>query len=193
MHSQDHEKRSKSAWLLSWVKSPIELRAELADARVARAGHLAELTAAKVPIRIIELGMIEDVEKFGAYFKRDGFFDSGSFRQAKIRVVESGSMEELTVRVAEITERPRCKRARQEEAPRVVEGGTIGVWLARIHLHDRAYKVGHVSATLADKGEIAALPELDRQPTGEARDPVYCPALCQPFRQAVELSPDRLC
>lgn len=59
-----------------------ESRADLPDARVPRAGHLAELTAAEIPIRIGELRVIEDVEEFGAYLERHGFFDHSSFREA---------------------------------------------------------------------------------------------------------------
>ena len=45
---------------------PEKLDAHLPDSRVAGAGHITKLAAVEVPRRVVELGVVEKVEKLGA-------------------------------------------------------------------------------------------------------------------------------
>jgi hypothetical protein len=56
----------------------VELQSELADARVARAGDLAEVAGGVIAYRILELRVIEYVEKLGAKIQSDPFRNPSS-------------------------------------------------------------------------------------------------------------------
>src|SRR5262245_61144438 len=73
---------------------PVELRADLPDARIARAGHYSEVAAAEVAVRAIELGVVEDVKEFTAKLKRHGLGNPDSLGHPEIGIQDSGSMEE---------------------------------------------------------------------------------------------------
>jgi hypothetical protein len=46
-----------------------KLRTQLADPGIARRRYLPELVAAPIACRVVELGMVEDIEKFGTDLK----------------------------------------------------------------------------------------------------------------------------
>src|SRR6185295_15215222 len=96
---------------------PVELRADLPDARIARAADQTEPAAADVAARIVELRVIENVEKFSANLERHRFADSGSLRHREVGINDSGPVEETPAGVAEGAENSvLLKGARQEIA-----------------------------------------------------------------------------
>jgi hypothetical protein len=66
---------------------PVKLGAELPDARIARAGYDPEQVAGEVAIRVVELGMIKDIEHFKADLKRRGLGNASPLTEPKIRIV----------------------------------------------------------------------------------------------------------
>ena len=78
----------------------VELRADLADARIARAAHQTESAAADVAARIVELRVVEGVEKLSADLESHRFGDPCSLRHAEIGIDDSGAMEETPAGVA---------------------------------------------------------------------------------------------
>ena len=84
-----------------FTESPIEFKAELSNARIARIGDNPEACAVNVPTRVHELRMVEDVEKFDTEIERIVLMDHGSLRKAEIGVVEARAVEEPTVGGAE--------------------------------------------------------------------------------------------
>src|SRR5579864_8110127 len=48
------------------TRLPQKLQAHLPDSRVAGAGHGSKKAAVEVPVRTVELGVVHDIEKFGA-------------------------------------------------------------------------------------------------------------------------------
>lgn len=80
---------------------PDELRTDLADARVAGVGDVAEASAADVTARIRELGMVEYVEEFTPNLEVHCFSDRNYLRYSHIGIVESRAMEEAAVRRTE--------------------------------------------------------------------------------------------
>ena len=87
--------------------SKVEFRADLPDARIPSRGHLAHRVAedAEIAVRVIELGVIEDVKELCAYFKGHRFRNSGPLHQTDIEIVDSGAVEELPIGVAERSHR----------------------------------------------------------------------------------------
>lgn len=78
---------------------PVELRADLADARIASVRHNSEAASVvDVAAGIDELSVVEDVKKFDAQIKCDLLFDGRSFQKAEVGVIESRAMEEASVR-----------------------------------------------------------------------------------------------
>ena len=69
------------------ITLPVKLRAELPDPGIARAGYDPEQVAGEIAIRVIELGMIKDIEHFKANFKRRGLGNGSPLTEPKIRVV----------------------------------------------------------------------------------------------------------
>src|SRR5262245_33645132 len=121
-------------------RSPVELGADLAFAtRKPGAGHDTEQIAVEITVRIVELRVVENIENFSPNLKGHGFFDDGPLRDAEVRVVQTGTVEELAVRVAKLTQRTGCKGIRQEKSV-----GTIGPGFTRILDHDLSCEVGNV-------------------------------------------------
>lgn len=58
---------------------PVEPGTQLPNARIARGRHLAELTAADITARVLELGVIENIEEFGADLDPHRLLDGGPF------------------------------------------------------------------------------------------------------------------
>ena len=80
---------------------PVEFRADLTNAWIARIGHDSETRIADVPVRIHKLRVVEDVEKFKTEIESESLIDRGMLQHAKIGVVESRAMEEAPVGGAE--------------------------------------------------------------------------------------------
>ena len=69
LESVPFSRRERFASPAGRVLSKDKLRAELADPGITRGGHSTELATADVPARVIELGVIEDIKKFGSDLK----------------------------------------------------------------------------------------------------------------------------
>src|SRR4051794_8204422 len=80
---------------------PRKFRADLTDARVTRAANQSESAATYVAVRVIKLRMVEDVKELSAQLEIHRLRNPSDLRQAKIRVDNSGAMEEPLVRCAE--------------------------------------------------------------------------------------------
>jgi len=78
-------------------KLPVEFRANLPNARVARARHDSEAVVVNVPARILEFRMIEDVEELDANVERVVLVDCSPFQYAEIGVAEAGTVEKAPV------------------------------------------------------------------------------------------------
>jgi len=80
---------------------PVELCADLPDARIAGAGHLSEVCVVDVPVRVSKLRMVEYIEKLHANVEGEILMDYRSLHYAEIGVVKTGSVEKTPVRSAE--------------------------------------------------------------------------------------------
>ena len=147
---------------------PVELRADLADARIARIADDSEVRIGDVPARILKLRMVEDVEKFDTEIESVVLLNYGPLRHAKIGVVESRPMEEAPVSGAKSSEsavlnecacgrhtwvrvRRRGRLWRNEETSGVVGGRAIGICIARIQSYNLADEIRHISRRTAGK------------------------------------------
>ena len=90
--------RWDSAPALRWL--PVEFRADLTDARIARIGNDCEVVAGDVPARINKLGVVEDVEEFETEIERESLVDRSMLQHAEVGVVKSRAVEEASVRGA---------------------------------------------------------------------------------------------
>ena len=99
---------------------PEKLRAELADAGIARRGYSAELTTADVPARVIELGVIEDIKKFGSDLKSCRLGKAGALGKSEVCVDKRRAVEKLTTGIAELAQRTGRKCVCSKVASRVV-------------------------------------------------------------------------
>ena len=88
--------------VFSQETSEVELGADLADAGISRPGHDAHLPV-QIPVRVIELRMIEHVKEFGADLERLRLSNFGALHQTDVEIVDSGAVEELTIGVAKPT------------------------------------------------------------------------------------------
>ena len=76
---------------------PVELEADLTDARVTRVGHNAKARIGNISGWIEELRMVENVKKFEAQIERESLINRGSLQDAEVGVVESGAVEKPAV------------------------------------------------------------------------------------------------
>jgi hypothetical protein len=83
---------------------PEELRADLADARIAGLGHVSEAPVANVPAGILELGVVENIEEFTSNLEGHLFSDGGPLQQPEIGIVEAWAVEEPAVGSPESSE-----------------------------------------------------------------------------------------
>src|SRR5262245_19431348 len=125
---------------------PVEFRANLTDARIARILDNPEApVVVDVAAGIVELRVVEYVEEFDAQVESHLLFKNRSLQDAKVGVVESRAMEEAPVGGDKRTEsRVRSECARQEIASCTVWGRAVGIRGTRIHLHHRTHLVWHV-------------------------------------------------
>jgi hypothetical protein len=188
---------------------PEKFRAHLADARITGIGDDSEVPAADVPSRILELRVVEDVEKFDAEIESVVLLNYGPLRYAKIGVVESRAVEEASVgrpkspENAVLNERACgyytwvriCRRGRlwrDEETSRVIGGRAIGICVTRIQGHDLADEIRHIRGRTAGERSITvALVQLDGKTGREPRDPLNLPALGQALRCIAESPVER--
>ena len=139
----------------------VKFRAELSDTRILRRSHHTHRIAenAEIAVWVIELGVIEDVKEFYAHFKGCRFRNSRPLHQTDIEIVDSGTVEELPIGVAE-----RAHWSCVECIP--VEKGVIGI--AGIHNVNLAYKIRHICVpTTKQRDIISVLADRDRQPGGD--------------------------
>ena len=80
---------------------PVEFRADLTNAWIARIGHDSETRIADVPVRIHKLRVVEDVEKFNTEIESLVFLNLGALQQPEIGVIEAWAVEEAPVGGAE--------------------------------------------------------------------------------------------
>src|SRR5262249_54672101 len=161
--------------------SPVELHANLSDARIASAGYGCESRVVDVSARVFKLRMIEDVEKFEAEIERIILMNHGSLQYAEIGVVESGAMEETPVGGSKGPKsRIEIKCAGQEVASRAVGGGAIGIRVARVDNHHWSHPVRHIRGrAVCQRNIIVTLVHLNGKTGGEPRNSLYLPPLCQ--------------
>src|SRR5712692_3371013 len=107
---------------------PVELRADLPDARIVRAVDQTKSAAADVAARTVELRVIENVEELSSNLEGHRFGDSSSLRHAKICVEKSRAVEETTARVAKGAEH----RVLREGIRQEVAIAAIGIQISRI-------------------------------------------------------------
>src|ERR1700722_11204810 len=86
-------------WQTRELSSPVELRAYLPNARIARVGDDFEARTAYVahPSRIHKLRVVEDVEKFQREIESVILLNYGPLRKFEVGVVESRAEEESSV------------------------------------------------------------------------------------------------
>ena len=94
------DKRGRLSRVLN--NSEVELGAELPDARISRLGYHTHL-AVQVTIRVVELRMVEEVKEFCLNFKRHRFGNLSFLCQTDIKLVDPGTVEELSIGVAELS------------------------------------------------------------------------------------------
>jgi hypothetical protein len=169
-------------------KLPVELRANLPDSRIAGPGDDSKVPAADVSARIIELGVVENIEEFAPNLEGHRFSDGGPLRQPEIGIAETRAMKEPPVGRPEGSEScVNSERAWQEEASGRVGGRATGIRLARIQGHDLPDEVRHIRGRTAGKRCIpVGLVQLDGKAGGPAGDTLHLPALRQAFRRAFE-------
>src|SRR5262249_27646877 len=90
------KKRAGEVRLARNDRSPNEFRAELSDARVARAGDNSHV-AVDISTRIQELSVIKDIEEFATELESFLLRDRKALAQAHIKVVNARAMEEPPV------------------------------------------------------------------------------------------------
>lgn len=178
--------------------SPVELRADLPNAWIARVGDDSEVRAGDVPARIFKLRVVEYVEKFDTEVKSKVLFNLGPLQEPKIGVVESGAVEEASVgstKSARIA--VNGKRTRKEVTSRSGLGGvdrirTTGISFARIHNHHGAHNIWHVRGRTARERSIAlTLVQLYGKTASEPCDPLHLPPLREALRRIVKSSVER--
>src|SRR5580698_7563526 len=175
------------------LRLPVELGAELTDARIASLRHDAETRTGDVAARILELSVVEDVEELDADIKGIVLFDEGALQETEVGVVEAGPVDKASVGRAEGSKIGVDRKGGWEEvASRSVRRRATRVRIARIHLYDRPNLIRHVGGRAARKRGVArVLVHLDREAGREAGDPLHLPALCQALRPAAEPAIER--
>jgi hypothetical protein len=184
--------------------SPVELRADLPDTRIAGVGDDSEVRAGDVPARIFKLRVVEYVEKLDTEVKSKILFNLGPFQEPKIGVVESGAVEEAPVSGTKSSKnavlhewargwytgvgiRDRGRLRRDEVTSRVVGGRAIGIRVARVQFHDRADEIRHIRGRTAGERIITVgLVHLDGKAGREPCDALDLPTLGQALRRIGE-------
>src|ERR1700730_8643523 len=92
----------------------VNLRSHLADARVAGRSDVTEAARREITIGIVELRMVEDIEKLTPDVHRDAFGKTNVLKQRDIPAVKTGAMKEPAVGVTRHTQRLATKIGRRE-------------------------------------------------------------------------------
>ncbi len=121
-----------------------KLQTHLPNARSARTGYHAKRAAAVIAARIIELRVIEGIEKLGAEFKGGRFRKVSRLHQRHIPIGKTRAGKEAAAGGAERTEAFRCERAGQE-----ISIGAIGAWVMGVLRNDRTNEVGRIGVGAA--------------------------------------------
>ena len=95
---------------------PQKLQRELRDTRITGAANLSNKRAVDAHFRRIELGMIEEVEEFGAELQGHAFGELRVFQERHVPVIQSRYFDNISSRVAERSERRRLEAAGIEVA-----------------------------------------------------------------------------
>src|SRR5947209_19695703 len=70
------------------------LRTQLPDARVARAGNHAEVAAGEVSVRVVEIRVVREIKELCADLNRNALRDSRVFHQRTIPIDDARALEE---------------------------------------------------------------------------------------------------
>src|SRR5271165_54462 len=177
---------------------PVEFRAYLTDARIARVGDDSEVAAGDVAARISKLRVVEDVEEFEPEIESESLIDRRMLQHAEIGVVESRAVEEASVRGAkspQIGVNSECagqKVASRAGLGRIDRIRTTRIRFARIHYHYWAHAIRHIRRGTARQRCISeALVHLDGKAGREPRDPLHLPPLGQSLRPFAEQPVER--
>jgi len=180
---------------------PVELRADLPDARIARLGDDSEGPGVvDVSGRILELRVVEDIEKFKTEVESEILFNLCPLQYSEIGVVEARAVEKSPVGGAKCSQScVGCKGAGQEVASKAsrvriigIERGARFILLSRVLLDNRPDAVRHVCGGAPGQRDIiAALVQLDGKARREPRDPLNLPALGQALGRAAERPVER--
>ena len=83
--------------------------------------------------------MIRDIEEFKAQLKRERFLNRRPLRDAAIGVVDSWTVEELTIGAAKRPERARREYIREEVRIRAIGSGPPGI--LSLHVPDQVWNI----------------------------------------------------
>jgi hypothetical protein len=81
---------------------PENLQAHLTDSRVAGARYGSEQAAVEISVRIVELRVVHHVEKLRAELYVEALTNARVLMERNIPIVETGSVEEPAVGIAEV-------------------------------------------------------------------------------------------
>src|SRR5580700_8764841 len=76
---------------------PVELPADLSNARIPRIVDNPKARIADVPGGIYELRMVEDIKEFETQIERESLIDRSSLQDSEIGVIEARTVEEASV------------------------------------------------------------------------------------------------
>src|SRR5581483_5201133 len=85
-------------------RSECETSGHLHDAWVARRRDQSKSAGVDFPTRIVELRVIEDIESLEAQLKFRVLNDLGAFLQCHVEVIQSGSVEEPSTGISELSQ-----------------------------------------------------------------------------------------
>src|SRR5438552_4524629 len=106
---------------------PEEFQAHLPDARIARAGHITKQAAVEISSRVVELGVVEQIEELRTKLERHALSYFGVLVNGNIKVIESGPVEEPGIGVAKSAQRAGDKSVLGEEHVRPSRAGQPGI------------------------------------------------------------------
>ena len=129
---------------------PVEFRADLPNARVARVGDYSKVRAGDISARIYKLRVVENVEEFETQIERESLIYRGSFEDSEIGVIEPRTVEESPIYVSE---RPRSRVQGECAWQEVASCGrrTPGIRITRINDLQGTRAIRHVRFTAAEE------------------------------------------
>lgn len=160
---------------------PDHLHADLADAWIPRASYDAKVGAAIVPVWIIELRVVEDIEELSSNFQSAVLRNGSRLAQSEVRIQNSGAVEETPIRRAE-----NARLTGGEGIGEKIRIGSVRSGLPRILDLNLANQVRHVGVAAAVERHVAALAEADWEAGGEAANADEIPAVHESLRRGME-------